>query len=120
MSESKHTPGPWIADRDHQTHLTGHITICVGSPSTGLNWDIVAVVEKCEEVDANAKLIAAAPDHALYAAAITTGIARWEPWEQAGKGEVCVGGMRYATSLDDFGVPELSENIRLAIRNATT
>ena len=54
---SKHTPGPW-------THVTGGISI--KAPSNHLSFQLIATV--CEgrkttsEVDANARLIAAAPD----------------------------------------------------------
>jgi hypothetical protein len=55
-----------------------------------------------------AQLIEAAPGHALFAAAIVAGVARWEPWpphDGRRRGELCIGGIRHALSLDAFGVP---------------
>jgi len=58
----KHTQGKWQIDKDHQTHNTGHITICVGNIQTGEGWNMVAQARKNNEVEANANLIAAAPE----------------------------------------------------------
>ena len=72
MNEKKHTPGPWIAQRDIR-HSTNGGTLHGGSPkgwavygpslrvacveeSIGIDWD------KDEEAKANAALIEAAPD----------------------------------------------------------
>jgi hypothetical protein len=64
------------------------------------------------EDDEPAQLIAAAPDHALIARAMTLGVATFERWPQPGKGEICFAGLRYATALDQFGVPLLSASTR--------
>lgn len=67
------------------------------------------------------KLIFAAWDHALYAAAITAGLIRWEPFQPLdGRGEICCGGLRYCATLDEFGVPQLIAHTRAAIQKATT
>lgn len=69
-----------------------------------------------DECEANASLIASAPDHALYARAVTAGVARWEPFGGSdNRGEVCCGGLRYSTVLDVFGVPCLSSAMRSAL-----
>ena len=63
-----HTPRAWQVDRDHQTRTaTDPITICAGSPDIAETWQTVAVVSGCGELgeqerDANARLIAAAPE----------------------------------------------------------
>ena len=69
------------------------------------------------ECEANARLIAAAPDHAMLLSAICNGSARVEKWD-AQRCEVCVGGMRYAVHFDQFGCPEMTVNLRAAIAKA--
>lgn len=64
-----------------------------------------------------ARLIAAAPDHALIAAALCAGVARWNAWS-AGKGEVCLRGYCFVTALDAFGVPEVTDALRGALSEA--
>lgn len=65
---------------------------------------------------ANAKLIAAAPDHALVCWAMCVQDAIWEEWVPFdGKGEFCFAGLRYATSLDEFGCPKLTPALRESI-----
>lgn len=57
-------------------------------------------------------------DAALVAEALAIGVARWETWGGA-RGELCVGGMRYATWINDFGHPDVcSENLRSALKAA--
>jgi hypothetical protein len=68
-----------------------------------------------EEVEANARLIAAAPDHALICWAMCVQDATWEEWVPFdGKGEF-IFGLRYATALDEFGCPKLRPALREAI-----
>ncbi|TMJ05798.1 MAG: hypothetical protein E6G97_01995 [Alphaproteobacteria bacterium] len=62
--------------------------------------------------DEAAQLIAAAPDHLLIARAMTLSIATFERWQHPGKGEICFGGLRHATTLDQFGVPSLTASTR--------
>jgi hypothetical protein len=69
------------------------------------------------EMRANAHLIAAAPDHALIGWAMCVQDGTWEEWGP-GKGEFCFCGMRYATSLDQFGCPVLTDALRAAITKA--
>ena len=46
------------------------------------------------------------------------GRARWEPFKgDAERGELCVGGLRYATHLDRDGVPNIHSVAEHAIRS---
>lgn len=73
-----------------------------------------------DEMLANARLIAAAPDHALYGRAITARLIRWEPFLVGvnSGGELCCNGLRYSTTLDDFGVPRLPAALRAFLTKA--
>lgn len=64
--------------------------------------------------------IDAAADHALIAAALVAGIARWEPFSETndGSGEVAVDGLRHATRLDTHGVPALTPMLRAKLTTA--
>lgn len=53
----------------------------------------------------------------VLARALVSGKARWEPWSDERRGEVCVGGLRYATELLD-GVPVMYPALRYAIEFA--
>jgi hypothetical protein len=98
------TAGPWTA---HETET--RTAIKAGKR-------VVAYVQISVEQDDNARLIASAPDHALIAAAIVAGVARWEFFTgDRSRGEICVGGLRYSSKLDEFGVPELNEITRAAL-----
>ncbi|ODT97433.1 MAG: hypothetical protein ABS82_00310 [Rhodanobacter sp. SCN 67-45] len=103
---AQHTPGPWfIGDWGHIRSVCGRI--CTVAPKEG-----AANV-------ANARLIAAAPDHAMIASALCSGAARWEPFASGSGGEFCIGGLRHATNLDQFGVPVMTDGMRAAIAEAT-
>jgi hypothetical protein len=81
-------------------------------------WQAITLPSS-EEGQANARLIAAAPDHALFASAIAAGVIRWEMFDgKKDSGEICVNGLRWATQLDEFGVPVLTQNTRAAIAKA--
>lgn len=86
--------------------LTGVEVIaeCSGSGQTD--------IAECER---RARLMAAAPDHALVGWALAMGKARFEFWASGAKGELCVAGLRHATALDEFGVPALTPAARTAI-----
>lgn len=86
---------------------TDVVAECAGSGQTD--------IAECER---RARLIASAPDHALVAWALADATARWEPWDDAGRGELCFGGLRYATRLDAFGVPALTEALRVGLTKA--
>lgn len=53
-------------------------------------------------------------------AAMTAGLARWEPFPMGDgrEGEVCVGGLRYATKLNKFGVPEMHAHLYERIKES--
>lgn len=73
-----------------------------------------------EEMKAHARLIAAAPNHALVARLFCLGRLRWEPFNHTGhsSGELVFLGLRYPSSLDEFGVPILGGNLRALIAKA--
>lgn len=107
-TDSRVTPGPWKVDPKHP--------LCIESGEGN-----IGLVNLARASEADARLIAAAPDHALLAAAICAGRARWEPFSsQPGLqitygGEVCINGLRHATTLDQFGVPILTAHLRAAL-----
>lgn len=110
------TPGPWVVQgRDYCNRL------CVSSEPRS---HIVALVELPSggpsELRANARLIAASPDHALLLRVIVSGRAHWQPFafSSLGRGEVVVGVQRYIVSLDDFGCPLLTDELREALVSA--
>jgi hypothetical protein len=109
--KAKHTPGPWkIAFFEYEPN------------EVFVQWPhgYAAVHGSRAGREANARLIAVAPDHALFSSALVAGKIRWEFFAgNAVHGEICVGGIRWATKLDEFGVPELTENTRAAIAKAT-
>ncbi len=105
-AQAQHTQGPWtVNDSDADQ------TIWAGE-------DCVATAWLDPNVDANARLIAAAPDHALIARAMCIGAGRWEPFGD-GRGEFCMNGQRHATWLDEFGVPVITNGMRAALAKAT-
>jgi hypothetical protein len=58
-------------------------------------------------------------DCALFAKAVCQDVARWEFFSgDRQRGEVCVGGMRHATSLNEYGCPRLHDHLRHALRKA--
>jgi hypothetical protein len=57
-------------------------------------------------------------DAELLLAAMCVGVARWEPFQGRAGGEVCVRGMRWSTHVDDRGVPLLSEDVAVELRQA--
>jgi len=116
MSESKHTPGPWATDPN-----CGHE--CVLAPNGAMVADCAifgtsrTFRRRGGDNEANARLIAAAPDHALICWAMCVGAGRWEPFGD-GKGEFCMNGLRHATELDEFGCPRVTESMRAALIKA--
>src|SRR5262245_40312267 len=112
---SKHTPGPW---QTFDLEVFPVDTVPNSNPNWMWNGDAICSMNAAarrtnSEHVANARLIAAAPDHALFAKSIVAGLVRWEPFaEDKSKGEICCNGMRYTTQLDDFGVPAINASIR--------
>lgn len=113
MSDVKHTPGPWQkAHRKGQTVVRGpssEVIVAVPEPLHE-GYGITSDTER----KANARLIAAAPDHALVGWAMCVGSGRWEAWGD-GRGEFCMNGLRHATKLDAFGIPVVTDAMRRAI-----
>ena len=103
-----HTPGPWFLDRRGLGTL--------GSVETE-DGDVIAQAmqveddPKHEKRTANARLIAAAPDHALVARLLASGVLRWIDSGLClyfdGLHQSC-----YGTTLDEFGVPILTDELR--------
>ena len=62
---TKHTPGPWTANEPNEKALRYAWSVW---PEEGSGFARIATVTQCDEQEANAHLIAAAPDllEALY------------------------------------------------------
>lgn len=115
MSVERHTPGPWFGDgTDHEGNRMVYIESGYEIAILPRWWDTGPGEA---EIEANARLIAAAPDHALIGWAMCVGPGRWEPWGD-GRGEFCINGIRHATRLDEFGMPMMTENLRATILKA--
>lgn len=73
-----------------------------------------------EEMEAHARLIAAAPTHALVGRLLASKVLGWQEFglSSKGEGELVFNGIRHAAGLDEFGVPTLTDNLRSLIRNA--
>lgn len=117
---SKHTPGPWMADY-WRYDITQNIRIRrLGERPE----ETVAVIIKSDDPvfeimnEANAQLIASAPDHALMLSVLATRKAHWVQWDGGTQGEFCMDGLRLYTTLDEFGCPQMTEPIRAAIAKA--
>lgn len=109
MGMSKHTPGPWKA----APTAFGPIDIVIPDGK-----DIVTVYGGgTGNKEANARLIASAPDHAMIGWAMCVAAGRWEP---AGDltGAFCINGICHHTKLDEFGCPAMTDALRSAIRSA--
>lgn len=116
MEQMKHTPGPWSVAK--QSYGWDHFAAIVSEGGLVATCHIAALSRSHEQTAADARLIAAAPDHAAIGWAMCVGSARWEPWGD-GRGEFCMNGLRYATKLDEFGIPEMTDAMRAAIARAT-
>jgi len=57
-------------------------------------------------------------DHATVARLLAGKIIRWELLCGGPKGELCYGGLRYGTDVDEYGVPRLTDALRAAIAKA--
>ena len=58
---SKHTPGPWLINRESEDVIEGKLSIESVNAETQLSY-FIAQVDGCKSQEANARLIAAAPD----------------------------------------------------------
>ena len=115
--EQAHTAGPWTAK--WSMYREGTFIVQAGMPSNRVLASFDGDGDGPDDQDiANARLIAAAPDHALICWAMCIAAGRWEPFGD-GRGEFCINGMRYSTNLDEFGCPVVNATIRAAIVRAT-
>lgn len=115
MTAALHTPGPWSYQEqsDAYTHIVRE-----GDGSPGGGRFIVQFGQDTSGVaEANARLTAAAPDHADIAWATCVAGARWEPWND-GRGEFILNFIRFVTELDAFGIPTVNAPMRAAIAHA--
>jgi hypothetical protein len=104
------TPGPWHITQT--VHIGRKNIFGMGDRPYHVGTLISGSKSKLDLFDANAALIGAAPDHALVAWAMCVQDATWEELGDDGKGEFCFAGLRHVTSLDPFGCPALTENLR--------
>jgi hypothetical protein len=113
----KHTRGPWVSSissmaddlrSSFEIRPLGTLRSLIATVS---RWK-VSGPEAVAEGEANARLIVSAPDYALVLWALTSGYATWEPWAGLPKGELCFGGLRYVTDVDELGCPVLHEVTR--------
>ena len=58
---SKHTPGPWLINRESEDVIEGKLSIESVNAETQLSY-FIAQVDECKSQEANARLIAAAPE----------------------------------------------------------
>lgn len=133
-----HTEGPWMVE-DHGTmhprdaegllvRTVDHLFLRV--VSTVVDIDVADLhcdaddEEAVETTRADAALVAAAPDHALLLATMATGALRWDSWAPDAdgnrRGELAFDGLRYATRLDEFGCPILTDALRVALVKASS
>lgn len=111
-----HTPGPWVVGSVRKYHQKEYVEILASdglTPGAAPDYDVAWTRVH------DARLIAAAPDHAIALRLLASGVAQWETWQDGVRGEFIIGGMRYVTKLDQFGCPELHDVIRAAISKAT-
>jgi hypothetical protein len=108
-----HTPGPWKSDtfvvtapHQHGKSFWGTREICHTGEGRG----------ESKESEANARLIALAPDHAIVARLLASKKMRWENGSTNWNRGLYFEDKRYPTELDEFGVPKLTEALRAAIQ----
>jgi hypothetical protein len=122
MSEQKgqppaaHTPGPWVV-YDMNPLFVVASRYSVGSFTVADCTPPLRREGRVKTAEANARLIAAAPDHALVAAAFVSGVALWRPINKY-VGDLRVGGRWYSLPLDEFGVPQLDDWTRERLRTS--
>jgi hypothetical protein len=112
------TPGPWAVS------ILTPVLVTTADAGDGMVRNVAimqrhgnGLSSRDVEAMANARLVAAAPDHALIAWGLCVAAGRWEPWGD-GRGEFCINGVRFATALDAFGVPEMTAPLREALKRA--
>jgi hypothetical protein len=124
---AEHTPAPWAEPFEDELSGVPFLRIETDQPTGPKLRDICEVSASFVDGDfviddetwSNARLIAAAPDHALIGWAVCVAAGRWEPSPAAdGRGEFCINGIRFSTRLDEFGVPAMTDGLRAAIAKA--
>lgn len=114
MGRPTHTLGPWEVIGD--AGVIGRVTRRPGGSIAG-HTGVVPLPFDSPRADADARLIAAAPDHALLLAAVARGIARIEV-----SGErfcIHMPGLAYYTSADESGCPRLGDGASSIRRELT-
>jgi hypothetical protein len=118
MMGMKFTPGPWRVD--DRRDADGCLQVQAEHRGPGSSY-CVAAVNFWDCAEANARLVAAAPDHALIGWAMCVQDGTWEEWAPFdGSGEFCFAGLRYTTRLDEFGIPKVTPALREAITQSQT
>jgi hypothetical protein len=79
VSNAKHTPGPWQLDDESEVHKEGAVIASVKMPDDfpclDEDTDEAALLAECE---ANARLIAAAPELLAACQGLVDGCDRWD------------------------------------------
>lgn len=113
---TQHTPGPWRVRAGLTMYVMADLgngwlqEVCAVGPAMPGGYGVIQ--------NANARLIASAPEHQLALYAIANLGARWESFQGIDFGEFCIGGVRYPSKLDEFGCPVIDDFIRAAIAKA--
>lgn len=118
MSRPPITPGRWAVSTITPLCIVAHDPAdeeMVVNVALALSGNILPSTD--ETARANAGLIVLAPDHAEIGWAMCVAAGRWEPWGD-GRGEFCMNGLRFATKLDPFGIPEVTPPLREQIARA--
>lgn len=129
-TRAAHTPGPWrIEDGGAGEGESTRCEIFAGAVDDPFRVAVIDDSTRWLEPEkkraaaaldlANARLIAASPDHAMVLRMMARGVLRWEPFRGGtDRGELCFSGIRHATDLDEFGCPRLTDHLRSAIAKA--
>lgn len=107
--------GPWEATP--QDGFPGHCFVAQVFDADGQSLASIQTSYDVDKASRIARLIAAAPDHALIVWAMCVGAGSWQPIDDL-SGEFCINGIRHFTKLDEFGCPVMTAGMRDAIRKA--
>lgn len=120
MSKITHTKGPWRLPTKEEAARWGAPYLILDSEGGSLADATPGFPMSEEEEQANARLMAASPDYKLLLQGLLSGVIRWEPFGEwdSGKGELCIGGLRYTTGTDEHGIPRLDSHTRAALSEA--
>ena len=118
MSAPAFTPGPWAVCSFTGLAVTTAPDENGDVRSIALSHFYDRTIEGSKErAQANARLIAAAPDHADICWAMCMAGGLWQPWGD-GRGEFIINGIRFITKLDEFSVPIVTPALRAQIAKA--